>query len=237
MNAQSMTNTPDQALSIWMNSLVARFELHAPTTYAHCHRTAAYAGILGRRLGLTAERVMSVEKAVLLHDAGTMQIPDRITQKAGRLSDSERHTLNTHSISGYALLSSMSKYQDIAEIILAHHEQYDGRGYPHRLEGHGIPLGARICAVVDCLDALTSPGEMVRRIFTFPEACRYIASKGGTRFDPQVIDAFRSVPPEQWRQLQNAISQSPSHERRPPLLSESAVSSHFDKLEPEVIAC
>ncbi|HJU06049.1 MAG TPA: HD domain-containing phosphohydrolase [Nitrospiraceae bacterium] len=215
MNPQLMISIPERNLTIGLDPLAASFELQAPAAYAHGRRAAAYAGILARRLGLPPAHAMAVEKAVLLHDAGTMQIPDRIMQKTDRLSDVERHMRNNHPIAGYAMLSSMAGVQDIAEIILTHHERYDGSGYPHRLEGEDIPMGARICAVVDCLDALTSPDETVRRIFAFPEACRYIGTRGGTRFDPQVVEAFRSIPPEEWRQLQQTISQSAGHGQHP----------------------
>ncbi|MGH7231009.1 MAG: HD-GYP domain-containing protein [Nitrospiraceae bacterium] len=220
-----------------IESLTDALSLRDPATYTHCQRVASYALLLGRRLGLSPKNLPALQWAVVLHDIGTIHIPDRILRKASRLSEAECQVMKSHVITGYAMLSAIPSLTDTADIVLAHHERYDGTGYPHRLEGTDIPLGARICALVDCLDALTSPDENIRRVFTFPEASRYIASEGGTRFDPHVVDAFVSVPPEEWRHLQQSVSQPHSRDFRPSPVSEPVSNGHFDKPALKVIAC
>jgi putative nucleotidyltransferase with HDIG domain len=168
-------------------------------TYLHCQRTANVAVIIGRVLGLTHDRLLTVERGVFLHDIGKIHIPDRILNKAGLLQESEWKVMRGHTITGYAMVSSNPMLTDVAAIVLAHHERYDGTGYPHRLEGNDIPLGARICAVADCFDMLTTADHSYRRAFSVSEAWTYIQSQAGTHFDPLIVEAFLSISQAQWR--------------------------------------
>lgn len=139
-------------------------------TYAHCQRTAKIALRLGRVMGLSPEQLLTLGRGVFLHDIGKIHIPARILTKTGMLQESEWKILRGHAISGYAMVSTNPSLVDVASIILAHHERYDGTGYPHRLEAEEIPLGARICAVADCFDMLTATDHVYRRPCTVSEA-------------------------------------------------------------------
>ena len=201
---------------------------------------AGYALIVGRRLGLSKDALVALEQAVFLHDIGTIHIPDRILKKSEPLAEAEWKVMKSHVTIGYAMLSSIPGLEETAEVVLAHHERYDGKGYPHRLEGDDIPLGARICAVVDWLDTLTSD-QPYHRAVGFLHACKQIAARRGTQFDPKVVNAFLSVPPWEWRQLQTSVVLPLEPEmvnetgRRP--FRELVFSGHFDKPAPKVIAC
>jgi putative two-component system response regulator len=224
-----------------LSSLGAPFDLQDVETFTHCQRIAGYALILGRRLGLSMENLLTLERGVFLHDMGNVHIPDRILKKTAPLSDAEWKVMKSHVVTGYAMLSTVPSLHDVAAIVLAHHERYNGTGYPHRLEGEDIPFGARICAVADCLDALTSLNRIRRRPMSFSDACRYIASERETRFDPRIVDAMVSVSTEEWCRLQRSVSPPcipRMHEDgNQPSFRELVFSAHFDKLAAKVVAC
>jgi HD-GYP domain-containing protein (c-di-GMP phosphodiesterase class II) len=188
-----------------LGSFTAALALRDSDTHAHCQRVAAYALVLGRRVGLSQDALIILEHGAFLHDLGKIHVPDRILKKAGPLNDVDWKVMSSHAITGYAMLGSNPTLTDAAEIVLAHHERYDGTGYPHRLEAEEIPLGARVCAVVDCLDSFTCSDSPYRRSLVFADACRSIEMLSGSHFDPQVIDAFASVSPAQWQQVRDAI--------------------------------
>lgn len=238
--AQTAVSVQPDAMAL-LSSLGATFDLHDVETYTHCQRTAAYALMLGRRLGLSLDNLLTLERGVLLHDMGNVHIPDRILKKTAPLSDAEWKIMKGHVVTGYAMLSTVPSLNDVAAIVLAHHERYNGTGYPHRLEGEDIPLGARICSVADCLDALTSLNQIGRRAMSLSDACRYITSERETRFDPQVVDALLSVSTDEWCRLQRSVSLRCSrrmHEDgNQPSFRELVVSGHFDKPAAKVVAC
>src|SRR6478672_5920829 len=170
-------------------------------TYAHCQRTAKIALVLGRIMELSHEQLLTLERGVFLHDLGKIHIPDRILKKTELLQESEWKVMRGHAISGYAMVSTNPALTEVAAIVLAHHERYDGTGYPHRLEGEDIPFGARICAVADCFDMLTAADRAYCRAMTVSEAWTYVRSQQGRHFDPLVVDAFLSIAPAQWRRF------------------------------------
>jgi uncharacterized domain HDIG len=151
-----------------LTSFDAALDRGDSATYAHCQRTAGMAVILGRRLGLTQDQLLTLERGVFLHDIGKIHIPERLLKKSGLLEEAEWKVMRGHAVTGYAMLSSNSALTEVAAIVLAHHERYDGTGYPHRLEGDDIPFGAKICAVADCFDMLTSADHSYRRAMRVP---------------------------------------------------------------------
>ena len=155
-------------------------------TYAHCQRTAKIALVLGRIMDLSHEQLLTLERGVFLHDLGKIHIADRILKKTELLQESEWKVMRGHAISGYAMVSTNPVLTEVAAIVLAHPERYDGTGYPHRLEAEEIPLGARICAIADCFDMLTATDHAYRRPCTVSEACSYIQTQRGTHFDPRI---------------------------------------------------
>ena len=210
-------------------------------TYAHCQRTAGLAVVLGRRLGLSQDELLTLERGVFLHDIGKIHSPERILKKPGLLEEAEWKVMRAHAVTGYAMLSSNSALTEVAAIVLAHHERYDGTGYPHRLEGSDIPLGARICAVADCFDMLTAAGYSHRRPMSVSEAWTYIRSQQGRHFDPVVVEAFLSVAPAQWGRFHTASSEPQlrrldwSTVRQPAL--DDPTAAFFDKISSKVVAC
>lgn len=224
-----------------LTSFDAALDRGDSATYAHCQRTAGMAVILGRRLGLTQDQLLTLERGVFLHDIGKIHIPERLLKKSGLLEEAEWKVMRGHAVTGYAMLSSNSALTEVAAIVLAHHERYDGTGYPHRLEGDDIPFGAKICAVADCFDMLTSADHSYRRAMRVSEAWTYIRSQQGRHFDPVVVEAFLSITPAQWRQF-HAASSEPQLRRldwstvRQPFVDELNAAP-FDNISAKVVAC
>lgn len=170
-------------------------------TIGHSQLVARYTLLLTKALGIE-DRVFSVEieRGALLHDIGKIGIPDSILRKPGALTNEEREIIKEHPFLGYEMVEEFQFLQKASRVILYHHESYDGQGYPYGLKGEEIPLEARIFAVADTLDAITSD-RPYRRGKSFRVAFDEIERVRGTQFDPVVVDAFLSVPEEKWQQI------------------------------------
>ena len=176
-------------------------------TGKHLERICRYVAILARELGrrdpaLDAEWIETVSRTAALHDIGKVGIPDAVLCKPGRLTDEERQTIQKHTtIGGDTLLALKQRWEEdrflvtATEIAFAHHERWDGSGYPFGLKKEDIALAARIVAVADVYDALTSE-RCYKSAMDHQEACRIISEGAGTHFDPAVVDAFVTVEPE-----------------------------------------
>jgi putative nucleotidyltransferase with HDIG domain len=159
-------------------------------THGHIRRVQVYAVELARRLGVTDEQQLrGLQAAALLHDMGKLAIPDHILNKPGKLTALEFEEMKRHADIGADLLSSITFPYPVVPIVRHHHEQWDGKGYPAGISGSQIPLGARILAVVDCFDALTSD-RPYRRSLTTQEAFRILHDRRGSMYDPLVVDRF-----------------------------------------------
>jgi putative nucleotidyltransferase with HDIG domain len=175
-------------------------------TSDHVHRVQAYALGLARALGVTdAQTLQAIEAASLLHDTGKLAVPEHILNKPGRLTPAEFETMKTHVDVGADILSSIDFPYPVVPIVRAHHENWDGTGYPRRLKGEEIPIGARILAVVDCFDALTSD-RPYRQAMSEAEAIDIILERRGTMYDPRVVDTFLAV----YRDIAPAAQQQPA---------------------------
>jgi putative nucleotidyltransferase with HDIG domain len=170
-------------------------------TIGHSQLVARYTLLLTKALGIE-DRVFSVEieRGALLHDIGKIGIPDSILRKPGALTNKEREVIKEHPFLGYEMVEEFQFLQKASRVILYHHESYDGQGYPYGLKGEEIPLEARIFAVADTLDAITSD-RPYRRGKSFRVAFDEIERVRGIQFDPDVVDAFLSVPEEKWQQI------------------------------------
>jgi HD-GYP domain-containing protein (c-di-GMP phosphodiesterase class II) len=135
-----------------------------------------------------------------LHDIGKLAIPDAILLKPGALTEEERRIMQRHAQIGYDLVKRIAFLSEAAEIIFTHHERCDGSGYPQGLNAEQIPLGARIFAVVDTVDAMTSD-RPYRRALSFDEARKEIQRGSGSQYDSQVAEAFVGIPIETWEAL------------------------------------
>lgn len=178
------------------------------STYAHSARLVPYAHKIGTILGLPPDRLRILQQGAFLHDIGKLLVHEQILTKPGFLSDSEWSVMRQHPTSGYRIATAWSVPEAITGIVLTHHEWYDGSGYPLGLKGQKISIEARICALVDVLDALTST-RPYRRPISFTEAALAIQAESGTHFDPLVVDAFLTVPVEAWAWLRHTAGLIP----------------------------
>lgn len=162
-------------------------------THDHIRRVQSAALALARRLGVTDDlQLRALEAAALLHDVGKLAIPEYILNKPGRLTPAEFERMKSHARIGAEILSEVDFPYPLVPIVRHHHENWDGTGYPERLKSSEIPIGARILAVVDCFDALTS-NRPYRRAMSMSEALNIIDGRRGTMYDPGVVDVFRDM--------------------------------------------
>jgi len=184
-----------------LQALAASLELRERYTAGHSRRVRDYTLLLADNLGISDESVRrSLGWGALLHDIGKIGIPDDVLLKPGPLEAGEREVMRRHPELGAALVGEIAFLGGARELILAHHERYDGGGYPRGLAGSAIPLGARLFAVADAFDALTTDRPYARAR-SWSEAAALIRADRGTAFDPDVVDVFMRVPYEQWRRL------------------------------------
>ncbi len=155
-------------------------------------------------MGLSPTDIRTIARGAFLHDIGKMAIPDAILLKPGRLDVDERNVMRDHCARGYQILCKIPYLREAAEIVYCHQEHYDGSGYPRGLRGEEIPLGARIFAVADTLDAITSD-RPYRKASSFTAARGEIQRCAGTQFDPHVVDVYLSMPDRLWIDLRNEI--------------------------------
>jgi HD-GYP domain-containing protein (c-di-GMP phosphodiesterase class II) len=158
-------------------------------TNAHNYRVTRYAIALGECLGIPDAQMRSLIAGAFLHDVGKIGIPDRILLKPGRLDPEEFALMQTHVTLGLDILKSSTWLQQASEVVACHHEKYDGSGYVQGLQGEAIPQNARIFAVVDVFDALTSQRPYKAAMLP-AEALAIMRPERGRHFDPQILDAF-----------------------------------------------
>ncbi len=186
-------------------SLAAALDTRDSETREHSYRVMEFSLRLARELRLPDEALVYVERGALLHDIGKIGIPDSILLKPSQLSHDEWAVMRTHPRIGFSMLASVNFLASAAEIIYAHHERWDGSGYPRGLAGEQIPLGARIFAVADAFDAMTSD-RPYRRALPYQAASDAIREGSGKHFDPTVVEAFLSVSEEEWDALREDVS-------------------------------
>ncbi len=175
----------DDTITGWARAL----ELRDGNTEGHSQRVADLAVELAAAMGLRGEVLTHIRRGAILHDIGKMAIPDSILKKNSGLTEEEWQVMKMHPVYSYNLLSQIEFLRPAMDIPYAHHERWDGSGYPRGLKGEEIPLAARIFAVVDVWDALTDD-RMYRPAWKPEEALAYIRSLSGKQFDPQVVEAF-----------------------------------------------
>ena len=182
-------------------ALAGSLELRERYTAGHSRRVRDYALLLAGEMGLRDGGFLaSLAQGALLHDVGKIGIPDRILLKPGPLGEEERHAMRRHPELGASLLGNIGWLSTARELVLAHHERYDGAGYPGGLAGAAIPLAARIFTVADAFDALTTD-RPYHDALSWEEAASKVAAGRGSQFDPEVADAFRRIPFEAWARV------------------------------------
>jgi putative nucleotidyltransferase with HDIG domain len=175
-----------------VRALAGAVEARDAYTGKHAERVAAYGIELARALGMARPEAPEIEFGFLLHDIGKVAIPDRILYKPGSLSDEERALMNRHPVIGAEIVSGIEFLTEAAQVVRSHHERWDGSGYPDGLCGDEIPVAARVFAVADVFDALTTD-RPYRPASTLAEARDIIRRESGSHFDPRVVDAFNAI--------------------------------------------
>lgn len=179
----------EETLSIMIEALNATDSY----TKGHSDRVSKYVQIIGKAMGY--EDLQTLEKASLVHDIGKITIPEQILNKKGPLTDSEFQVIQEHSLTGFKILHKASAFCEVDNLVLHHHEKYDGSGYPHQLAGEEIPLGSQILSIADVYDALTSH-RPYRRALSHKDAITTITSSMQNHFSDRLIETFLSVEPE-----------------------------------------
>lgn len=172
-----------------VRALVAATELRDPYTAGHSLRVTRQALELGRALGLRPRALEALVRGALVHDVGKLEVPDTVLNKPGTLTAEERRLVERHPVAGYGLCARLGFLPEELAIVRHHHERWDGRGYPDGLAGEQIPLLARIVAVVDVYDALTSD-RAYRPAWTPARARQYVREQAGAQFDPGVVEVW-----------------------------------------------
>lgn len=161
-------------------------------TWGHCRRTADYAVLLARRLGLPAEEVERIRLAARVHDLGKVGIPDAVLLKEGPLTESERAVMEQHTRIGYEILARFPEYARGRDLVYSHHERYDGNGYPRALEGRSVALSAQVIPVADALDAMTTD-RPYRRALSLDQALAEFRRYKGIQWHPDVVQALEDI--------------------------------------------
>jgi putative nucleotidyltransferase with HDIG domain len=166
--------------------LALAMEAKNRTTHAHLRRVEVYAIAVGQELGLDKIELEALRASAVLHDIGKLAVPEYIISKPGKLTPAEFEKVKVHTVVGAEIVEQIGLPYPAAPIVRSHHERWDGKGYPDGLSGEQIPLGARILAAVDCLDALASDRQY-RRALPLREAIAIVKSEAGKAFDPRVV--------------------------------------------------
>ena len=175
-----------------LKGLIAMLELHERDGREHATRVSRLAAELADVLGIRGPTLVDIERGALLHDIGKIDMPAAILYKPAPLDEAEWVVMRTHPQVGYDLLKKVPALEGAAEIVLASHEAFDGSGYPHRLQGEEIPIGARILAVSDSYDSMTRPHTQ-RPAMSPMQAINEIERCSGSQFDPRVVQALGEV--------------------------------------------
>ena len=184
-----MRSQTEKAYQATLEGWARMLELRDRETEGHSRRVAKMSVKIARKLGLDEEEVKYVYYGALLHDIGKIAIPDEILHKPGPLTAEERAIIDQHPVYAFEILKDIEHLRPALAIPYSHHENWDGTGYPQGLKGEAIPLAARIFAVVDNLDALTTD-RPYRKAWSYEEALEYIKEQRGKKFDPQIVDVL-----------------------------------------------
>jgi putative nucleotidyltransferase with HDIG domain len=195
----------ERSYDITLAAMGDALDLRDAETEGHSKRVTGYAIALAREMGLNAEELKVIARGAFLHDIGKISTPDEVLLKPGKLDSREMEIMREHCERGYEMVRKIPFLMEASQIVYAHQESFDGSGYPRGLAGEEIPLGARIFAIADTLDAITSD-RPYRKGRSFAEASAEIARCSGKQFDPAIVEVFLSVPVERWIELRAEVS-------------------------------
>ena len=193
-----------QAYDDTIEALGSALDLKDAETAGHSQRVTAYTISIAKSVPVPLQYLTVLARAAFLHDIGKMAIPDKILRKPGPLDDAEKVIMRTHCEIGYNMLTRIPFLRDAAEIVFAHHEFFDGTGYPRGLRGEQIPLGARIISIANALDAMLSDWPY-RNALSMLQGLEEIRSCACTQFDPKIVEVFLSIPKNHFVELRENL--------------------------------
>jgi putative nucleotidyltransferase with HDIG domain len=194
----------EQSYDYTLEALGNALDMKDAETEGHCQRVTAYTICIAKAMQVDTQALRHIARGAFLHDIGKMAVPDHILRKPGPLTPDEWEVIKRHCEIGHAVLQRIPFLREASDIVLSHQERFDGTGYPRGLKGEQIPLGARIFAVADTLDAMISD-RPYRKALPVAAAQEEIRRCSGTQFDPHVVDIFLSIPAAQWTELRDRI--------------------------------
>jgi len=194
----------ERSYDITLEALGDALDLKDAETEGHSKRVTAFTIAIARKMDISGDKIRVIARGAFLHDIGKMAIPDAILRKPGKLTEEEMDMMKEHSFLGYQMLRKIPFLAEAADIVYAHQEWYDGTGYPRGLKGEQIPIGARIFAVADTLDAMRSD-RPYRPAQSFEAVRAEILRWSGRQFDPAVVSTFLSMQQSMWEDLRNEI--------------------------------
>ena len=192
-----------------MERMADEVDRRDPYTFQHSQRVAIYAHAIARKLGLGPAEIELVELAAKVHDVGKIRIPDSILLKPDRLTAAERRVMETHPRLGFDILRPFSSYAKVLELVLTHHERYDGLGYPNGMVGRRLLLIAQVIPVADSLDAMTT-ARAYRAARSWDAAIEELRRGAGTQWNPRVVEAAVAVFAQEGRAAVGQPSRSPA---------------------------
>ncbi len=187
-----------------LQALVTALDFRDNETQGHSTRVVEYAVLVAQRLGVPPDEMRWIRWGALLHDVGKIGVADKILRKPGKLDDDEWAEMRRHPEMGYRMLQHIPFLRPALDVVLSHQERFDGSGYPQGLAGEQIPLGARIFAVVDTFDAMTSD-RPYRSALPIETARAEVQKFSGTQFDPEIAEAFLSIDAGSWREIRERV--------------------------------
>jgi putative nucleotidyltransferase with HDIG domain len=189
-----------QAYDGTIEMLGSALALHDQLAAEHSQRVSVYAISIAKTVPVPPPYLSVLARAAFLHDIGKMAIPSQILRKSGPLDNAEKMIIRTHCEIGYNTLMRIPFLRDAADIVLTHHEFFDGTGYPRGLRGEAIPLGARIVSIADALDSILSDCPY-RKALPMSHAQEELRRYAGTQFDPKIVEVVLSIPENHWIEL------------------------------------
>jgi putative nucleotidyltransferase with HDIG domain len=173
-------------------ALVSTVEARDPYTYGHSRKVNTYAVALAEAIGLSPDEVSNVSTAALLHDIGKIGVPDKVLNKRGKLGREDWEAIKSHPRLGANIVGNIPNLVPCVSIILYHHERWDGSGYPEGLKGEEIPIGARILAIADSFEAMTS-ARPYHPALSIEEVIKALRQGAGLQFDPKLVEVFIGI--------------------------------------------
>ena len=194
----------ESAYSHTLEALISALDAREHETLRHSKRVSEYTLLIARSLGIPRTELVDIARGSLLHDIGKIGISDNILLKPAKLTEDEWTEIRKHPEIGYSIINKIDFLAGAAEMVLQHHERFDGTGYPQKLKGKQILLPARIFALVDTFDAMTSD-RPYRKALTYQDARNEISRCCGTQFDPEIVKCFLDIPEEVWTEIKALV--------------------------------